>query len=358
MVWSDPGKAFTAMTSGEEGALLNAVENGDLKIEGDLALAQRFGDLVRLMKKPQGSAPTKKQEKVAVIGLGKMGAGLAKNILESGFDLIAFNRTAAKSESFVKDGAKLARSPQEASDLADIVITSLMDDASVRNAVIGEKGILAGMKPGGIHLCATTISPALAKELTQLHASQGSKFVAGPVVGRPDVSDAGELLTFIAGSIESVARCKPVCAAYSSVTIVIGEEPCLANYAKLAANYFAVSNIELMGQLYTFGDRVGIGGKLFAQLFDASFSNPTLKMYSKKILTRDFDTNVGFELSGGIKDIKLMKDASDVTSSSFCYASIIQEKMQKAMDLGWSRRDWSAFVDITRMSALEGLDEF
>lgn len=345
MIWKDADTASKAMTSSDPLALAHALEDGHLRFEGDMSVAQWFGSLIKALK--GASAVLQSAEKVAMIGLGKMGSGLARNIQKSGFELVVFNRTAAKAQAFVDRGACLAKTPREAAAQASIVLTSLMDDASVRDAVTAPDGILAGLAPGSIHLCATTISPNMARELTELHRKHGSHFVSAAVVGRPDAAQAGELITLMAGDMDSVERCKPVCAAYSSTTLILGEEPSLANYAKLSVNYFAVACLELMGQIYAYGDAVGIDRKFYANLFDASFANPTLKMYAKKICDKAFQSNVGFELTGGLKDVKLMHAASNETSHSLEYAPVIIEKMEKAIAEGWARRDWSAFTEFS-----------
>ena len=345
MIWRDADAAFKAMTSSDQQAIARALEDGHLRLEGDRSVAQWFGSLIKALK--GATTGPQSAENVAMIGLGKMGSGLAHNIQKNGFDLVVFNRTAAKAQAFVDRGARLAKNPREAAAHASIVLTSLMDDASVREAVTAPDGILAGLAPGGIHLCATTISPDMARELTELHRKHGSHFVSGAVVGRPDAAQASELITLMAGDKGSVERCKPVCAAYSSTTLVLGEEPRLANYAKLSVNYFAVSSMELMGQIYAYGDAVGIDREFYANLFDASFANPTLKMYARKIRGKTFQNNVGFELTGGLKDVKLMLAASNATSRSLDYAPIIIEKMEKAIALGWANHDWSAFTEFS-----------
>jgi 3-hydroxyisobutyrate dehydrogenase-like beta-hydroxyacid dehydrogenase/putative sterol carrier protein len=350
MIWKNADSAFKAMTSGDPQAIPNALALGHLRLEGDMLVAQWFGSLIKALKGATGRPPS--VGKVAVIGLGKMGSGLAHNIQKSGFDLVVFNRTAAKAQAFSDRGALLAKTPREAAAQASIVLTSLMDDASVREAVTAPDGILAGLAPGGIHLCATTISPDMARELTELHRNHGSHFVSGAVVGRPDAAQAGELITLMAGDKGSVERCKPVCAAYSSTTLVLGEEPSIANYAKLSVNYFAVACLELMGQIYAYGDAVGIDREFYANLFDASFANTTLKMYARKICDKVFQSNVGFELTGGLKDVKLMHAASNATSRSLDYAPLIIEKMEMAIAQGWEHDDWSAFTEFSAKESL------
>lgn len=111
---------------------------------------------------------------VSCIGLGRMGSGMAANIQKAGFPLTVYNRTAEKTKRFVAAGATTAGSPREAAAAADIVVTNLMDDASVLDTVMGVNGILAGMRPGAIHLGTSTISPTSAvdsQSFTRLKAA-------------------------------------------------------------------------------------------------------------------------------------------------------------------------------------------
>src|SRR4030042_4330144 len=106
--------------------------------------------------------------KVGVIGLGRMGAGIAPNILAGGFELTVYNGTAAKTQPLVDEGATAAGSPKEAAAGADAVVTSLMDDQSVLDSVRGEDGMLAGLKRDAVHIGTTTGSPGCARKLAAL----------------------------------------------------------------------------------------------------------------------------------------------------------------------------------------------
>ena len=194
MVWRNSGIAVRTLGSGDANALLTALERGDLVLDGIGSVAPWFGDLVRLAKGERRPARRAYAQKIAMIGLGKMGTGIARNIADAGYALTVYNRTEAKTAALVERGARRADSPRAAVSDADIVVTSLMDDASVRAIVSGDDGLLAGLKRGAIHLCATTISPELARELTELHRRHGSVFVSGPVVGRPDAAASAQLV--------------------------------------------------------------------------------------------------------------------------------------------------------------------
>src|SRR5262249_54566872 len=137
--------------------------------------------------------------KIAFIGLGNMGIGIAQCILKSGHDLIVWNRTATKRGPLVALGARAATTACEAAAAADVVVTSLMDDKSVLDVVRAGDGVLAGMRPDAVHACVTTISPECADDLESLHRAHGSFYVSAPVAGRPDAAASGRLATFLGG---------------------------------------------------------------------------------------------------------------------------------------------------------------
>src|SRR5207248_2725618 len=137
----------------------------------------------------------------------------------------------------ITSGAALARTPREAAHAADVVVTSLMDDASVLDVVNGADGVLSGMRPGAVHAGTTTTSPNLSTRLTELHSSHGSEYVAANVLGRPDAAAAGKLITLLARKPEAIARARQVIDTYSRV-ILLGEDPALASSMKLAGNFF------------------------------------------------------------------------------------------------------------------------
>lgn len=345
MTWQDAGTAFHAMKSGDPSVMVRALKTGDLQLAGEMEVAQWFRSVIQSMNgRPERRY---RPETVAVLGLGKMGSGLAHNVQQAGFDLVVYNRTASKAQRFVDAGGRIAKTPRKAAAEAEIVVTSLMDDTSVHDIVTSPDGILAGLNPGAIHMCATTISSELAQEMTELHRQRGCYFVSAAVVGRPESAEAGKLITLLSGDADAVERCKPICASYSATTMSLGHAAGLANYAKLSVNYFAVSSMELMGQIYAFGDVVGIDRAFYCRLFDSSFANPTLKMYAAKIRDKEFAENVGFELTAGLKDVKLMNAASAATSQSLDYAPIIIDKMERAIGKGWSRHDWCAFAELS-----------
>lgn len=289
-------------------------------------------------------------EKVGFIGLGRMGIGIAQNILKAGFSLAVFNRTPNKAEGLTKAGARLATSPRDAAAGADAVVTCLMDDQSVLDAVNGSDGILAGLPRGGVHVGITTISAVCAERLAALHAANGTYDVAAPVVGRPDVAAAGQLRTFVAGDPDAIARCERLFAAYSLGAFNLGTAHGVANSLKLAINYLIASVIELMGEVFAFGEKSGIDAGVLELMMAAFFNNPPIKEYAERIRARKFD-DAGFALAGGLKDVQLIVDASTTARAPLPFASIVRDRLLTAIAQGLEHKDWSAIYEVARQAA-------
>jgi 3-hydroxyisobutyrate dehydrogenase-like beta-hydroxyacid dehydrogenase len=277
-----------------------------------------------------------------------MGSGIAGNIQKHGFSLSVYNRTAGKCEPFVAAGAHAAQTPREAAASAEIVVTNLMDDASVLETVTGENGILAGMRPNSIHIGTTTISPALSARLTALHEAQGSHYIAGPVAGRPDAAAAGKLFTFLAGKPEPIERSQKVIEAYADRIIPMGQDPAVAMSMKLVGNFMVASIIEMIGQVYVFAEKRGVNPEIITNMFKQFM--PATSEYVDRISSRNFD-NAGFTLDGGLKDITLILAAAAEVQAPLPYASIIRDKCHAAQAQGKSQLDWSVMTEISRLNA-------
>ena len=135
---------------------------------------------------------------VGLIGLGRMGTGIAKSLLRAGHRVTVYNRTRERAEALRKDGAAVAGSVAEACR-GDAVLTMLADDAAVEAVVYGESGVLKALPRGRVHISLSTISVALCDRLAAEHARAGQEFVAAPVFGRPEAAEAAKLAIVAAG---------------------------------------------------------------------------------------------------------------------------------------------------------------
>jgi len=273
---------------------------------------------------------------------------MAHCLLRAGHTLRVWNRSREKMTPLVEAGAQGCASPEDAVRGAPIVISSLMDDGSVR-AVFAD--LFAKMAPGSIHLCATTISPACADWLTEQHHAHRGRYVSGPVVGRPDAAAKGALLQFLSGDADAIEEIQPLCEAFASTLLPIPGPARAANLQKLCVNFFAISLIEAMAECYTFAEKAGASGTIMAQFLENAFAHPALRSYARRLLDRNLDATGGFSMRGGLKDVQLMLGAARQADCPLDLAEIIERKMQDCIAHGLGDADWSAIQEATRSRA-------
>jgi 3-hydroxyisobutyrate dehydrogenase-like beta-hydroxyacid dehydrogenase len=260
---------------------------------------------------------------------------------------VVWNRSPEKAGPLLALGASLAASPAAAARAADIVISSLADDASLRAVVSGPDGVLAGLRPGAIHVGTSTVSPALSDELAELHEAAGGRYLAGPVVGRLPAAEAAQLVTFVAGDTVAVESARAVITTYAPMMLVVGERQGHAAVAKLIANFLGASGMDLIGQSFAWAEKSGLPPSLVPQMLSTFFGNPGTREYIAKIAERDFDS-VGFTAAGGLKDVQLMIDAAQGVNLRLSSAEALRGKLDAAIARGWRDKDWSCFTDIDR----------
>jgi 3-hydroxyisobutyrate dehydrogenase-like beta-hydroxyacid dehydrogenase len=288
---------------------------------------------------------------IAFLGLGNMGAGMAHCLLRAGYPLRIWNRSPEKMAPLEQAGATACASPDEAVQDAQVVITSLMDDASVRAICEGPRGLFTKMLPNAIHLCAATISPTCADWLAEQHRAHGTRYVSGPVVGRPDAAAKGELLQFLSGDASAIEEVQPVCKAFASTLLPIAGPASAANSQKLCVNFFVISLIEAMAECYTFAEKTGASANIMAQFFERFITHPGLKSYAGRLLAGDISGAGGFSMRGGLKDVRLMLDAAEHAGCPLDLAQMIEGKMEECVARGLGDADWSAIQEVTRTRA-------
>jgi 3-hydroxyisobutyrate dehydrogenase-like beta-hydroxyacid dehydrogenase len=295
---------------------------------------------------------TAQQLSVACLGLGRIGSGIAQSVQRAGHRLIVYNRTPEKMRSFADSGAVIARSPREAAEQADVVITCLMGDDSVFENLVGEKGILAGLRRGAIHIGMSTVTPRATTQFAKLHAEHGSHYLAATFAAHPDQAAAGKVLSFVAGDPAIIERCRPVLDAYTAKLLLIGEKPAQAAGFKLVVNFMAACLLETMGEAFTFADKQGLNLEMLAMMMKELFQHPAMPRYIDKIHKRNFDQVLGSTLDGaGSKDVRYITEAAAEFGVPLPFASVVRDKITAAQAYGLGDRDWSVFTEISRLNA-------
>jgi 3-hydroxyisobutyrate dehydrogenase-like beta-hydroxyacid dehydrogenase len=287
---------------------------------------------------------------LAVIGLGRMGSGLARNLLRGGHQVTVYNRTRSKADALVHEGATVAASPAEAARDADAAITMLADDQAVMETVLGSDGAAAGLAAGAVHISCSTISTKLARRLTDEHAARRQSYLSAPVFGRPEAAEAKKLVVVPAGPAGVVQRCQPVFDAIGRATFVAGAEPWQANAVKLCGNFMIASMIECFGEATATLRKAGVDPHLFLEAMNALFASPVMANYGGMIADDQFEP-VGFALKLGLKDVRLLLETADECAAPMPVASVVRDHFLSAMALGQQDADWASVARIAARDA-------
>jgi len=287
---------------------------------------------------------------VGLIGLGRMGAGIAKSLLRAGHRVTVYNRTRERAEALRKDGATVASSIAEACR-GDAVLTMLADDAAVEAVVFGENGVLQSLARGQAHISLSTISVALSDRLAAEHRRAGQEFIASPVFGRPEAAEQAKLAVVVAGSKAGVERFKPLWEAIGQKLLVIGEQPSKANVVKLTGNFLIATVLESLGEAFAFARKSGVDATALLDFLTSTlFNAPVYKTYGALIVEGKHD-HVGFALPLGFKDVRLVMQAAEARAVPMPIASVLHDRFVTAMARGYERMDWSVIGQVAAEDA-------
>jgi 3-hydroxyisobutyrate dehydrogenase-like beta-hydroxyacid dehydrogenase len=289
--------------------------------------------------------------RIAIIGLGRMGHGIAERVLGGGHSVVVYNRTASKAASVGAAGATVAPSPAAAVRDAEVVLTMLADDAAVEQVVFGNDGILAGMRPGAIHVSSSTISLALAQRLEAAHREHGTRYVSAPVFGRPDAAAAGKLFVVAAGPDDAVGAVGPVFEVIGQRTYRVGSDPWVANLFKISGNFMIAAAIETMAEAFALVRKAGVDAQLFRELFTTSLFNAPVYLNYSDLVAREGDEKVGFAAPLMLKDVRLALAASDTLRTPMPFASAVRDAYVSAMARGYESRDSSVLGRVAAENA-------
>jgi 3-hydroxyisobutyrate dehydrogenase-like beta-hydroxyacid dehydrogenase len=281
--------------------------------------------------------------KLAMIGLGKMGSGIARNLLRAGHHVTLYNRTRSKADALAGDGAQVADSPAEAVRDCEAAVTMLTDDAAVEEAAFGHGGIGSALPRGAMHIGCSTISTRLAQRLVAGHEERGQRYLSAPVFGRPEAAEAKTLLVVAGGPPKLVERCRPVFDAIGRQTFVAGEEPWQANAVKLCGNFMIASMIESFAEAYATLRKAQVERRLFLDVMSALFGSPVYANYGRMIAEEQFEP-AGFALKLGFKDIRLVLETAQDCESPMPLASVIRDHLLAAVAAGQADSDWSSLA--------------
>ena len=283
---------------------------------------------------------------VGFIGLGNMGAAMARNLLKVGHNVTVYNRTRAKAQALAAVGARVATSIADACR-GEVLLTMLSDDNAVEGVIFGQDGAGRFLPAGAIHISMSTISFALSERLGQMHQERGQIYATAPVFGRPEAAAAGKLFIVAAGPTNAIEKCQGLFNVLGQKTFVISERPADANLVKLSGNFLIAATIESLGEAIALARKAGIDTHRFVEILTGTlFSAPVYNTYGAIIADENYEP-AGFKMTLGLKDIKLALAAAESLNVPLPIASMIRDHFLSGLAQGQGDSDCAALARIS-----------
>jgi 3-hydroxyisobutyrate dehydrogenase-like beta-hydroxyacid dehydrogenase len=226
--------------------------------------------------------------KVAFIGLGRMGHGMAGRYLDAGFAVAVWNRSKAKAEDLIARGARLAASPADAADGADAVVTMVADDEASRAVWLGKDGAAATMKAGSLAIECSTVSHQHALDMARELRGRGLVYIDCPVTGLPQAAASGKLTLLVGADAADLDRARPYLAPIGDVIRHFGAVG-TGTVFKLINNLMGAVQIASLAEGVAMAEQAGLDMNLVAEaLATGAVASPQVIRHSKRMVARDF----------------------------------------------------------------------
>jgi len=240
---------------------------------------------------------------VGLIGLGLMGKPMGKNLLKAGFPLVVWNRSAARADELVSEGAKRCANPREVAALADMLITIVSDPPAVEEVLWGADGVLGGLRRGSVLIDSSTISPELARRAAAACGERGVDFLDAPVTGGTWGAEKGELIFMVGGKAEVLERVKPVLEAVGKKFFLLGANGA-GQTVKLAMNLILALQVEALAEAVALVTAAGVPGERLVEVMQSSMARSgVLDVKAPLILKDEFPASFPLRLMH--KDVRL-----------------------------------------------------
>jgi 3-hydroxyisobutyrate dehydrogenase len=286
------------------------------------------------------------KQRIALLGIGTMGRGMAANLLKSGFPLTIYNRTRAKAEPFAAQGATIANTPSDAAKGADVVISILADDKASREAWLGKDGALAAMFRGSTIVECGTLSPNWIAELDLKTKEHGVGLVEAPVTGSRPQAEAGQL-TFLCGAdAAALNKVRHVLEPMSKAIVHLGPVGS-GSQLKLINNFLCAVQVASFAEALAWIERTNLNrAQALEMLKTGAPGSGIFNAMSERMIARTYEVNFLLRLLN--KDVRYAQAAAAEHGVTLTTAATTEKLFDRAERRGLGEKDMSAVVEVLR----------
>jgi 3-hydroxyisobutyrate dehydrogenase len=289
------------------------------------------------------------QNRIGFAGMGLMGSRMARNLLQKGFQVTVWNRTAERCAPLAREGAKVADTPRELAEAADVVVACVADPNAAARVMFAEDGIRPAVRPGFRYLECSTISPGLVRRMGEVLREKGADVLEAPVTGSKLGAERGTLLFMTGGRKETHEALMPVMMAMGSKAILCGDLGD-ASVVKLIGNTVISFMLEGFCEGLVVAEKNRIPLQTVLDVVMASgFASPYFAFKGAAIEKRDFDQHFSIDLL--VKDQTLMLDEAAEHRVPMPALAAIREVFQSARAQGLGQEDIAAVIKVLERAA-------
>jgi 3-hydroxyisobutyrate dehydrogenase-like beta-hydroxyacid dehydrogenase len=290
---------------------------------------------------------------LAFVGLGAMGSRLAKRLVDAGYTLTGYNRTAEKARALVDSGMKLATTPREAAAAADVVFTMVTDNDALRAVSYGADGVLAGLRGGATLVEMSTVGPDVTRELGEAIAARGAIMLDAPVSGSTVSVDQGVASIQVGGDAAALERVRPYLAVMGPNGITHVGPLGIAKAMKVATNLGVAVQILAFCEAVALAEKSGITREAAVEALMRSVIASPLVKYRGPFVLGKMAEHVSFPVPMIQKDLQLALDQARAVGVPLPLTALTQEWMTKARAMGLGDYDFAVVFDV--FAAMSGL---
>ncbi len=281
-------------------------------------------------------------QKITYMGMGIMGRGMAANLLKAGYPLTVWNRTAARCQPLVDQGATQATTVADAVADADVIMYCLSDDAAMEELVFGEWGLLEAVHAGQTVIDMTTVLRDASLKEAAAFAKKGVRFLDAPVFGSKNEAANGGLWIVVGGERALYDEMKPILDVLSETTHYMGASG-QGSAMKLVGNLVVASQLEALGEAMILATKAGLDPEdVLGVLHVTDFKSPIFDGVGAALIDRDFSTYFALKLM--LKDANLISQFAQDLNSPIPALAVIRENIKAGVNKGWGEENASAFI--------------
>jgi len=281
--------------------------------------------------------------RVAFLGLGVMGAPMARHLAAAGHEITVYNRTRAKADAWVAaHGGQAAETPAEAARGAAFVMACVGNDDDLRSVCLNADGAFAGMAAGSVFVDHTTVSAQVTREMAAMAAAAGLGYVDAPVSGGQAGAEGGVLSVMCGGTASDYASAEPVIAAYARVCRRLGEVGS-GQLAKMMNQICIAGLMQGLSEALAFGEKAGLDGAAVVEVIAQGAAGSWQMANRHKTMLEDrFD--FGFAVDWMRKDLGICLATANEIGASLPVTALVDQFYKDVQRMGGGRGDTSSLI--------------